>query len=401
MGRLAEQDLERRERGYRLQADGAVCAACVGDAALVSLVDQIANLDSCSFCEKQGKSIAADADDVLTHISSQLQIAWTQPDNVLYHDKEEPSGFAGLVFEISDVFDQEGVELGNESFDDFVQEAFAETRFTPIGVYATSEGEAFRFGWEDLVRTVKHRKRYFFSLGANDRSADGAGAPIPRGLELLHGIGQMIQEYGLLNEVEAEHPWYRARIHPPECQLTEAREFGAPPEDKAQQSRMSPEGVPMLYVSDLPEGALAEARAANSNPGLAATVAELRVMAPMTIVDFSKLPEIPSVFDDGSETSTVRQELGFLHGFRRDIQKKVEHDERVHVEYVPTQVVCEYLRDQLPLKLGIGIDGLAWQSGRSEDSLSLALFIDSSGCVDAEAQSLETRGPRIEVRTLS
>jgi hypothetical protein len=157
----------------------------------------------------------------------------------------------------------------------------------------------------------------------------------------------------------------------------------------------------MLYVSDLPEGALAEARAASPSPDLATTVAELKVMAPLTIVDFARLPEITSVFDDGPETPTVRQELGFLHGFRRDIQKKVELDDRVHVEYVPTQVVCEYLRDQLPVKLGIDIHGLAWQSGHSEDSLSLALFIGSSGCVDAEAPSLETSGPRIEVRTIS
>lgn len=401
MERLAEQEIERRGQGYGPPGGGAVCSICVGDSALASLVDQIADLDCCSFCEKQGESIAADVEDVLSHMASQIQIAWTHPDDVLYRDKEESSGFAGPVLEISEVFEHEGVELGNERFYDFVQAAFAEWRFTPTGVYATTEGEALLFGWEDLVRTVKHRKRYFFLLEANDRSADGAGASIPRGLELLHGIGRMIQKYGLLRDIKAGHPWYRARTDLPRNRLAEARDFGAPPQDKARQSRMSPAGVPMLYVSDLQEGALAEARAAKKTRDMAATVAELRVMTPMTIVDFSKLPEIPSVFDDGPETPIIRHELGFLHGFRRDIQKKVELDGREHVEYVPTQVVCEYLRDQLPLDLGIDIHGLAWQSGRQENSLSLSLFVDSSGCVDAETRSLESSGPRIEVRAIS
>ena len=183
MNRLVDEEIERNERGFSLPSEGAVCGNCAGDAALVSLIRDAADSDSCSFCGKRGRSIALDVEPVLTRIGSQLQIAWTQPENVLFRDSEQLDGFAGPVSEIDAVLHFEGVRFGSDEFERFVHDAFAETRFTPIGVFATTEGDALRFGWEDLVETVRHRKRFFFSLESNDRSDDGEGVPIPRGLE--------------------------------------------------------------------------------------------------------------------------------------------------------------------------------------------------------------------------
>jgi hypothetical protein len=44
------------------------------------------------------------------------------------------------------------------------------------------------------------------------------------------------------------------------------------------------------------------------------------------------------------EARRERAELSFLHGFARDLSAQIERDNRIHIEYVPTQVVSEYLR---------------------------------------------------------
>jgi hypothetical protein len=79
---------------------------------------------------------------------------------------------------------------------------------------------------------------------------------------------------------------------------------------------------------------------------------------------------MPSLFDDTQAHN--RQEIGFLRDLAVDIAKPVARDDRVHIEYVPTQIVAEYFRtiarvDDRPL------DGIAWNSGVA-DGKSLVLF---------------------------
>lgn len=109
------------------------------------------------------------------------------------------------------------------------------------------------------METVKHKQR-FFSLtstrGIND--ADGAGARIRRGGELLDELGRLIREYGLVVDLPAGHLLYRVRIPRVREQFTSAKALGAPPPRAASQSRMSLAGIPMFYAGDEPETALAE-----------------------------------------------------------------------------------------------------------------------------------------------
>ena len=54
-------------------------------------------------------------------------------------------------------------------------------------------------------------------------------------------------------------------------------------------------------------------------------------------------------------------DLVFLHGFVADIRKPVVLDGREHIEYVPTQIVTEYLRFLAPAN----VDGLLFQSAQT------------------------------------
>jgi hypothetical protein len=397
MGRMKELQIEQWEAGFSAPWGQSVCGSCTGDQALSSLVEEHANADECSFCGRKEQNIAADTDTVLERIGSQLLIGWSRAEDILYHDPEEESGYAGPVYEIRDVLESEGVEFGNEDFEAFVLEAFGATQYTPEGVYAMTEGEALRAGWDDLVETVKHRQRFFFVLARNDRSGDGAGVAVPRGRELLSELDRLIREYGLLRELSAETPLYRVRLHRLRKRYETAKDLGAPPPGSASQSRMSPAGIPMLYTAEEIETAIAETVGTRDSRRKGLTIATFKPTETLRIVDFSQLPSIPSIFDASAETPRVRHELGFLHGMRRDIGGEVVLDGRQHIEYVPTQVVCEYVRHRLPERLGGPVHGLAWESTRAAGGRNVVLFFDRDRCVETGERPRFPSGPLAEL----
>ena len=105
---------------------------------------------------------------------------------------------------------------------------------------------------------------------------------------------------------------------------------------------MSPAGIVMTYVSEDAATALAETA---DKPGTYA-VGQFRALRDITILDLADLPPIPSLFEEISDTLPYdpHKALRFLHRLADDISRPIERDDRVHIEYVPTQVVTEFLR---------------------------------------------------------
>lgn len=194
---------------------------------------------------------------------------------------------------------------------------------------------------------------------------------------------RLIREYGLLRELAVGTSLYRVRLHALRKRYETAKDLGAPPPASASQSRMSPAGIPMLYTAEEIETAIAETVGARRSRRKGLTIATFKPTEALRIVDFSQLPPIPSVFDDSPETPGIRHELGFLYGMRRDIGGEVKLDGRQHVEYVPTQVVCEHIRHRLPERLGKPVHGLAWGSTRASGGRNVVLFFDRDRCVEA------------------
>jgi hypothetical protein len=59
------------------------------------------------------------------------------------------------------------------------------------------------------------------------------------------------------------------------------------------------------------------------------------------VVDFTDLPKVPSMFDP--ERGRLRRSLLFLHKFVAQLSKPIRGREYDQIDYVPTQVVTEYL----------------------------------------------------------
>ena len=84
-----------------------------------------------------------------------------------------------------------------------------------------------------------------------------------------------------------------------------------------------------------------------------------------------RLPHVPGYFSEVERND--RLALRFLHHFADDIMTPVARDQRVHVDYLPSQVVTEFLRDYA-FETG-KIDGIAYGSTVNRIGWNVALFI--------------------------
>jgi hypothetical protein len=102
------------------------------------------------------------------------------------------------------------------------------------------------------------------------------------------------------------------------------------------------------------------------------------------VVDLDKLPSVPSLFDD--ELRGMRWVIQFLRDFREELIRPVQPDSSVHIEYVPTQIVTEYLRLWFPAD-GETIDGVVYTSSRAADGRCVVLFVDNERCIEAKQEA--------------
>ena len=102
----------------------------------------------------------------------------------------------------------------------------------------------------------------------------------------------------------------------------------------------------MFYGSDEPETALREVA---KNPECEAdryVIGEFRTLRETRILDLTGIRGIPSIFEAVQDTLEYdpRPPLVFRNYFAAELSTPIAGDRSVHVEYVPPQVVTEFVR---------------------------------------------------------
>ena len=113
-----------------------------------------------------------------------------------------------------------------------------------------------------------------------------------------------------------------------------------------------------------------------------------------------------------SEATPMQKQVGvFLTDLLADLSAPIARDDRVHVEYIPTQVFCEYFRTQAS-NGGEPIHGICYPSsvgsGRSYcffmDQLDMRLDEKSATTIEApqlSASLRDTREPSFALASIS
>ena len=232
-----------------------------------------------------------------------------------------------------------------------------------------------RLSWEYFSDVVMHQRRYFFTRVDRPEHEFEAYSPS----EVLQTVFDYAQHADLFRELPVGFRLVRARWEETNSPYVSPEDLGPPPAKQAKQpNRMSPAGIPMFYGCQDEATALKEIDATRKSKPNGSTVAGLgwfNLMRPALVLDLTAVPPVPSLFKPKSEPTDLRPRrvLKFLNHVAAEMSRHIDGDEKVHVEYVPTQVVTEFVRDQLTWS-GANIDGIRYESSVNPGHVSFVLF---------------------------
>lgn len=362
--------------GYYPVGDKHVCSDCVGDVCIKNFIESQTESLKCDFCGKEStEPIAANIDEVIEYIRDCISTEWGDPDDegVPIEDGE----YVWPVIDSRELFDNE-IELdANPNVLEAIMQAFVDELWFKKD-YRTAD--PMLSGWALFVEEIKHHRRYFFGLDEDE----GFSVDILPS-KFLDRLGKEISELELIKSLTTSEIVFRARIHDPKVTLSRASELGSPPTDLAiYPNRMSPAGIPMFYGSLDIETAIKETNREKTDRSLVATTGKFKPLRELILLNLTSLPDIPSIFDD--HRGYLRSTIIFLRAFVDDLSKPIEKDDKVHIEYVPTQVFTEYIRHAYKFEDGSKFDGILYPSSVHAPGISCVLFVENDECCDKGAE---------------
>ena len=369
---------EQWERGWELVGDRFVCGACFDDAEIAAFIAENAEQPRCDYCKAaatEDQAIAAPVNSVFEFLADAIRYEWQDPSAEVPAEGGEyvfpPSSTDDLVWEIP-------IPIVTDALLEEFLDSFADLAWVPTHFFSLREDEALRSGWEDFVRHVTQRVRFFFADVPGSQYGD-----IPVN-DVLSRIESVVKRVGLISEMPGGTDVYRVRVHGLSKSPTSASDLGPPPPPLAAQNRMSPAGISMFY------GALDQATALEETPPSdwepAATVGVFVTRQPLLLFDLGDIPPAPSYWDPNERPR--RRAIAFLHKFADAISIPIERDGREHINYVPTQVLTEYFRHVFRVD-GQSIAGIRYRSAKNGGGVCVVLF---AGNEEYEAQWSEDKG---------
>ena len=349
-----------------------VCENCFEDPGLITFIRSNVSANECSFCSAiDDAPMAVSIHDVSKHFIECLFREYSLAVDELGWIGSE-GGYIGQHWHPEDLaLDELELEFPKNNFGLLLPLLFGEyyeEDWCKRNPYGLDDSEWSRYSWERFCGVVMHERRYFF-LG-QDRESDDPEVYSPR--EVLSAIFDYAQEMDLFKELPAGSQVVRARCEGSGPPLDTPQDLGPPPAEKTTQSnRMSPAGIPMFYACEDEDTAIKEI---SSDPGKYA-VGRFETLRPITILDLAAIPPIPSLFEGISDSAEIipRRALTFLHHIAEEMSRPIDRDDRIHINYVPTQVVTEFIRDQLTWD-DTPIDGIRYPSSVNPSHVSYVLF---------------------------
>jgi RES domain-containing protein len=340
----------------------------VDDPYIKTLIQDNASSNTCDYCGRQDTNgdMAAETEVVVKAIYDTVHTYYCEPASggVPYD-----GGFIIDPIGISEVLDN--LDFGGHP--DFVDAVIgAEVNgdcFVPAadGYWGGSHRHQVLSGaWQLFSHTVKHETRFHFANTPRE-----AESPYDIDIaDVLPAIAEHLRPF--ICTIPAGVEVHRARIrHRGQTWQPTADQMGAPPKTLTTAGRMNPAGIPYLYTS-LDKATARREIGVPARTSRTVFTAAFTLTRPLTVIDLTALPSIPSMFD--LERKEEREKALFIHEFVETISVPVTKDGREHIDYVPSQVVCEYLAQVFDAGKNTKLAGLIYPSAVQSGGKNLVVF---------------------------
>ncbi|MDV7419099.1 RES domain-containing protein [Acinetobacter baumannii] len=363
MGYFSDKAIEQNEDFNLSGLNKTICYECVKDKYLAKVILENSVSKKCSYCDKKFRSKkAATYNFIMNKIYQTIFNYYGNADNLnIPFDEGEwvvgSTSIEDVLFEINPGWDDNfSIDLANSADPWLYLVKHSKGDWLEI-----PESETLLYSWDSFKNQILYKTRYLFLNEPNDDFADNQIIPVS---SMLNALEKLCIELNLIKTVKKNSFFYRVRSHSKEESFSEFDHMGVAPLRIATAGRMNPAGIPYFYIADSSLTAKLEVIKDQEHW----SCAKFKLKKDIEVIDFSYLPEIPSIFE--IEKYENRQKIIFLHDLVEDMSKPVGPDEKDHIDYIPTQVVSEFFRYRFkPI-----VKGIKYKSVKNPKGLNIAFF---------------------------
>ena len=158
---------------------------------------------------------------------------------------------------------------------------------------------------------------------------------------------------------------YRSRITPIGQKKIKHANMGCPPKELATAGRANPIGIPYLYLSDSPKTTYFEVRAVYLDR---LSVGTFKIERELGLVDFIFDVNLFLTYNDSnSSLKEILIKKKVIDAISQDLSKPLRRYDS-ELEYVPTQLICEYCKQI------VTADGISFESSLHKEGRNFVLF---------------------------
>ena len=212
--------------------------------------------------------------------------------------------------------------------------------------------------WDRLKTSVKENSRFFTNM---DEFAQYDYLTTGKSLH----VGQKL---------------YRSRITPVGQKKIKRDKMGCPPKELAIAGRANTIGIPYLYLSDSAKTTYFEVRAVYLDK---LSVGTFSIGRELKLVDFIYDVNLFLAYNDGvTSLKEIVIKKKIIDAISDDLSKPIRRYDS-ELEYVPTQLICEYC------KRIVVADGISFESSLYKGGRNYVLFDDSSAeCIRVDSHEI-------------
>lgn len=217
--------------------------------------------------------------------------------------------------------------------------------------------------WDRLKTSVKENSRFFTNM---DEFAQYNYLTAGKSLH----VGQKL---------------YRSRITPVGQKKIKCDKMGCPPKELATAGRANPIGIPYLYLSDSAKTTYFEVRAVYLDK---LSVGTFRMERELKLIDFVYDVNLFLSYNDSNislKETIIKKKV--IEAISSDLSKPLRRYDS-EIEYVPTQLICEYCRRIVDSE-GATADGITFESSLHKGGRNYVLFDESAAkCIRVDSHEI-------------
>ena len=357
--------IEEQEGLYNFDTKEFVCSHHIKDDYIKKFILDNGKKGKCDYCECNRKVI--ELSEVLKLIVVGIDYYYEDANDSRYLRKSGKHGLDGDTFDSYDLFyeDKLGLLIDFDLLEDIHEYLKTDIIYCLKNEY-TSESEYYHSAWNNLKEIVKTKARFVFHFDKQFSSFNSANP-----IEVLNKVQNSISHFKLFRTIETSEKLYRCRQHENKNEIDDKgiNIASNPTANCKSNNRMSPAGISMFYCSPHKDICVNEVVNFSNKSKPYYTTAFFNPKNKLKLVDLTKLTELPSAFDEKNNWQI--ETLFFLKDFIKDISKPIVENDAI-IDYVPTQIVTEYIRYNPKLN----VDGLIYPSSTDNSKENYVLFMD-------------------------